>query len=223
MAKVQEKRQAISLRKAGHTYSEILSRIPNVSKGTLSLWCSNIELTPKQIENIANRSESNREISRFAAAATNRRRRIERDAIIYEIAKKDFYRYKNDPLFILGIGLYWAEGGKTQRQFKFTNSDSVMTRTMLTWIEKYLDIDRSKIKPRLYIHKIYEHENCKSFWSRELGIPETNFMRDVYKPATHNFKRHEDYKGCIRIDVGGVNNWVKFDAWQKLLVENLKI
>ncbi len=222
-AKVHEKRLVISLRKKGCTYNEIMKQVPNVSKGSLSLWCRNIEFTPEQIEKLKKRIQQGRDLSRIHAAIANRNNRLARDKKVYDSALKEFSAYKNDVFFSLGIALYWAEGSKTRRYFQFTNSDAVMTKTMVIWIEKYLKVDRKSIKPRLYIHRSYEHEGLRKFWANQIGVSENSFQKEVYKQDKYGFKKNENYKGCIRIDVPGVTNWVKTMAWQKILVESLKI
>jgi len=49
--KLKEKSIAISLRKKGKSYGEILKKI-KVSKSSLNLWLRDLELTPKQKERI---------------------------------------------------------------------------------------------------------------------------------------------------------------------------
>ena len=75
MAKVQEKTKAIELRKLGYSYKEILGKIPNIAKSTLSHWCNAVELTPKQIENIRKRTKEKIDQGRLKAAIVNRKKR----------------------------------------------------------------------------------------------------------------------------------------------------
>ena len=49
--KLREKRLAIKLRKQGYSYKEILEQV-HVSKSTISLWCRDVIMSPKQLEKL---------------------------------------------------------------------------------------------------------------------------------------------------------------------------
>lgn len=223
MAKIHEKQRVIALRKKGFSYKEIREAIPNISKSTLSLWCNAIKLTSDEEKLITKRTIELSGLARVRASETNRNKRIERDQAIIDNAKKLFSKYKNNVFFGFGLALYWAEGSKTSRKFEFTNSDPIMTRVMLRWMETYLGTNLETIKPRLYLHKAYEHENCEDFWAKQLNIPKDKFHRSVYKPNKYTFKKNQNYKGCIRIEISRVLPWLTVMTWQKLFVENQKI
>ena len=53
------KAKAIELRRQGQSYSDIL-KVVNVSKGTISLWLRNVELTQEQKGRLTNRSRRKR-------------------------------------------------------------------------------------------------------------------------------------------------------------------
>ena len=69
--KLQEKFNAIRLRKQGKSYREIKKRV-GVSKGTLSLWLRDIELTHRQLAVLLR----GREKSRYAGAKANQRKTL---------------------------------------------------------------------------------------------------------------------------------------------------
>jgi transposase-like protein len=52
--KIQEKNEAIRLRKLGQSYKEIKRKV-DVSKATLSLWLRDIQLTPQQLAGLRGR------------------------------------------------------------------------------------------------------------------------------------------------------------------------
>lgn len=206
--------KAIALRKEGYTYKEIREIIPRLSKGTLSGWCSRLDLTSKEISRIKERMQKGINRARFQSIMTHRKMREERDEKTKKIAQKEYEKFKDDPLFNFGLALYWAEGSKKTRQFQFTNSDQRLAVIMLEWLAKYLQIDKNGVKVRVYIHKIYEEENCEEFWASAITIPRQKFMKTVYKPTRHLIKKNPDYKGCLRIDAGTVVTWVKINEWQ---------
>lgn len=216
MAKVQEKAQAIELRKAGLSYKEIMARIPTItSKGTLSYWCNRVTFTSEQIARIEKNMREGRDRSRFKAILANRKNRQLRDNAIIEAAQKEFNNYREDPFFTFGLALYWSEGAKAQRHFQFANSDPRLIRFMIRWIEIYLKIPKQELSLRLYSHKVYRNENCEEYWEKEIQISRKKFYKTIYKPTPHTIKKNPNYKGCFRIDIGRVAPWLKIIAWEE--------
>lgn len=215
-----EREKATELRKKGYTYRDILNEIP-VAKSTLSLWLKDTPLTEIEKRLLKWRGEKNISRGRVRAAASLRQLRKDRDKETYKASLKEFQLNKTNPLFQLGIGLYWAEGAKRSSSFAFTNSDPNMIRIMIFWIEKFLGIRREEIKMRLYVHKPYVHEDCESYWSKESGIPLKNFGKTILKPSSGlQVKKRPNYKGCVRVEIGPVKYLRKLLYWQKMLIEH---
>ncbi len=191
-SKVEIKHNAISLRKNGLSYKEIMSRV-QVSKSTLSNWCSGLELTSKERENLEGRILVGRDISRAKAKLSHNNKRIERENRVYEEAFKEFNIFKSDDFFFVGIVMYWAEGSKKSKSFQFINSDPEMISLMIKWIEKFLKIPRNTLKYRLFIHEPYMNENCEEFWSSTINVSKSQFQKTIYKPTRHLLKKNPVY------------------------------
>ncbi len=161
-ALVREKERAITLRRRGYSYRDILREV-HVSKSSISLWLQNLPLTKDEKTYLKSRLNSNISRGRMRAAASLHGLRIKRDKLLLLEAQKDFHQYCRIPLFQLGIALYWAEGSKRTNAFAFSNSDSEMIDIMLSWIERFFKVGRNVIKVRLYIHKPCAHENCETW------------------------------------------------------------
>ncbi len=216
---VQEKRQAIVLRKKGLSYREILEVVP-VAKSSLSLWLKDLPLTQKEKESLKNRKDSNISRGRIKSGAANRENRLVRERIYFEEAKTLFLRYKDEPFFHVGVALYWAEGAKRNNQYLFVNSDSEMMLVMVMWLEKYHGYSRRELRYRLYIHKPYAHERLEQFWMKELGVTEAQFAKTIYKPTNLGVKKRPNYKGCLRIEVPKSRALLcKMKFWQSMQVE----
>lgn len=217
-SKVQEKSKAVKLRKQGKSYREILTEV-KVSKGTLSMWLSNLDLSKKEEQYLVDRSKILQDNGRLKVALQNRERNELRREKIRKKARESFLEHCNDPFFVLGLALYWAEGAKKNTYFSFINSDPEMIKVMLQWVPKYLGVEPTEYKFRLYIHKPYAHENCERYWSRECAIPSSQFQQTIYKPTPHTVKKNPEYKGCLRMLFGGIDHLITIKAWQKLLSE----
>ena len=218
-ALVQYKAQAVALRKKGYSYNEILAEIP-VAKSSISLWLKDTPLTNSEKAVLKNHTDTNISRGRIKAASAARENRLTREKKRLPGIRAQFVKYCYDPLFQLGIGLYWAEGAKSSGGVMFTNSDAEMVRIMLQWIEKFTLYNRNDLRYRLYVHKPYAHENCDQWWAKELGVSHTNFTPVSYKPTNKGIKIRENYKGCLRVEVPKSTVLLhSIKIWTKQLVE----
>lgn len=220
--RIEDRNKAIELRKQGKSYNEIRGIISNLSKGTLSVWLRDIDLTKEQQIALKKRAKTKCDKGRLKGAETNKNKRINSILKIKNEAKLEFSVLAKDPLFITGLVLYWAEGAKTQERFQFINSDYRIIKIMIDWLEKTCKIHRNEVKYRLYIHKVYAQEDCEKFWAEIIGVSEKNFKKSVYKPTPHKIKKNLKYKGCLRMEYGGVDFFRKVMGWQEALNEYLK-
>ena len=217
-ALVQEKQRAITLRKKGYSYRDILAEV-RASKASISMWLQHLPLSREEKKYLKSRRDANITRGRIRAASSLHALRIQRDDILLQEAKAEFQRYKLDPFFHLGLALYWAEGSKRNSVFAFANSDSDMIDLMLLWIERFLNVHRSIIKVRLFIHKPYAHEGCESWWSKQISIPAENFQKTIYKQTGLLVKKRPEYKGCLRIELGTTFRLRKMLFWQNMLID----
>ncbi len=217
-SKVHLKQKAIAMRKQGKSYREIMAKLP-VAKGTLSNWLSNTPLTKREEKYLRERSMVLQDNGRLKAALKNRAHNEQRRDLIKTKAEIDFEKYKDDPSFILGLALYWAEGAKKNDYFSFTTSDTKMMQIMINWTTTYLPVEPMDCRYRLYIHKPYKDEQCEKFWSRQCAIPLSQFQKTIYKLTPHSIKKNPDYKGCLRVTVMGVHHLITVKTWQNCLSE----
>lgn len=141
------------------------------------------------------------------------------EASVFEITKTEFEKLKDDPFFVLGVILYWAEGTKKFTEFQFINSDPKMIKIMVRWIEKYMGFKKESLKIRLFIHQSYADEKCEEFCADILGIPSDTLYKTIYKQTPHDVKKPTKYKGCLRIGISEIENLRKMLAWQRLLCD----
>lgn len=221
-ALVQEKNQAILLRKNGMSYRDILKQV-QVAKSSLSLWLKDLPLTTAEKYALKKRKNSNITHGRIKAAGVLSGRRLERESVWLEEARDVFKMHVNNPFFHTGIVLYWAEGSKRTNQWSFINSDEEMNETMLFWLESYCSIDRNTLRYRLYIHKLYAHENCEAWWQNKLCVDSSRFSKTTYKPSGRGIKKRPQYKGCLRIEAPRSKGWLlKMKFWQSMLVDSYR-
>ena len=204
--KIDERRLAISLRKTGHTYKEILSQVP-VARSTLSLWLRDVGLSKNQTQRITKLKQ----MSQRRGAEKRRAQRVEASRVIFEMSRNDIKKFSKRDLFILGVALYWAEGTKqkehrTSVPVEFANSDPEIIRLYTKWIRTFLHISNEDIQLILHIHedKLRQEKVFKRFWSKVVQLPSSSFAQSVikkHKPKTKRKNINSNYKGLLVIRV----------------------
>ncbi len=219
--KVQEKEHALDLRRQGYCYKDILAKVP-VAKSTLSNWLKDLPLTDEENEFLQDRRSTNISKGRVRAGNSLHKKRLERDEEVFRNARISFNLHKDNPAFVTGIALYWAEGSKRNSGFSFINSDEEMLEVMINWIEDFLTVRRKDIRARLYTHQAFIADNNERHWSERLRIPKENFGKTIIKPSGLTVKKRPNYKGCLRIEIGSVACLRTVLCWQRLLVEEYR-
>lgn len=218
-ARVQEKAMAIQLRRQGLSYKDILAVVP-VAKSSLSLWLKDLPLTKDEKKSLRKRKKANISRGRIKAATANHLNRLEKEKNQIPSIRSEFEQYSAEPLFQLGIGLYWAEGAKSSGGVMFINSDEHMIETMLVWFQKYANISRSELRYRLYIHKVFMDGGYEAWWAKKINVPLSRFARTTYKPSNRGVKKQQKYKGCLRVEVPKSSVLLfKLKVWTQLVVE----
>jgi hypothetical protein len=217
--RLEDKKQAIELRLRGKSYREIMAVIPNLQKSTLSGWLRNVRLTSEQEARLKKNLQKIIHNARIRAAWAKKKKKQKRIKRFTKEAKKDYLSLSKNPLFLIGLVLYWAEGAKKHEVFQFTNSDPRAVKAMMRWLTEICEIPKEKIKIRVFIHKVYAHENCEKFWSKITGVPISKLQKTIYKPTLHKVKKNPQYKGCVQLRVYSVEFFWKIMGWIQKLAE----
>lgn len=220
LMKVEERRNAIRMRRHGKTYAEILARIP-VAKSTLSLWLRSVHLARRQKQQLTKK----RRLAGLRGALARRRDRLAEVHSYIGQGRRAVGTLSNRELWLIGVALYWAEGSKQHEStpsagVMFGNSDVRMIRIFLYWLRQ-LDILDSEIYFELYVHenRISEVDSFRSWWSRKLGVRMSRVDRVYLKrhrPLTNRMNTGDLYRGLLRIKVSRsttlnrkINGWIE--------------
>ena len=85
--------------------------------------------------------------------------RLERWNIVKNEAIKEIRNLSKKERWLLGIGLYWAEGAKEKEyvrgstSLKFSNSDPMMILIFQRWLAEFLNLQKDSLRYELYIHE----------------------------------------------------------------------
>jgi hypothetical protein len=110
-----------------------------VSKSSVSLWVRDVPFTPSP--------------RRYGAKRRSNRLRNERLAEIAALDADGLARIgtlSEDAFFVAGVALYAGEGGKTDGEVRFANTDPTMVRFFCAWLRRFFDVEEHRLRVRVY-------------------------------------------------------------------------
>lgn len=224
IAKEKEKVKAVTLRKSGYTYNEILAKIP-VAKSTLSVWLREIGIAKRQKQRLTMK----RKAAQLKAQQACRQNRINKEKLTIDAAKKEVGVLTKNNLWLIGAMLYWAEGSKQKnhnvsQRVTFSNSDPDMIKLFDNWLRNICKIPKNNLIYSIYIHETADTEKARKFWEKLIAahIDRIYFKRNKIK--TNRKNKNEDYKGLLRIDVRRSTDFNrKIKGWIEGIIEKSRI
>lgn len=210
---IQKKQKAILLRKKGYSYQEIIKKI-KVAKSTLSDWV-NQELDKNEakiIKEITVKKGLQKIIQINKLRSIKIHQEEKRKQIIYS---KKISKITTKELFWLSLGLYMAEGAKTDRwKSIFYNSDPVLNKIMIKFFRVICHAPEERIHIQLILHKNISENKAVKFWSKELSLPIKRFNKASFVLSKASKKLRPKNRlpyGTVQIVVGNkkINNKIK--------------
>jgi hypothetical protein len=198
-AKPQLRARARELRRAGKTYDEIVTEL-GVAKSSVSLWVRDL---PKPRP-----SPERMHAMREARWAPHRARRDRERKDAKEAAEREIGTLTDRELFLVGVGLYWAEGTKSKphrpdETVTFINSDPGMIRVFLAWLT-LLGVRRDRWRFRVMIHESADVASAERYWADLVGVDVTDLCKTTLKrhnPKTVRKNVGAGYRGCLVVRV----------------------
>lgn len=213
--KVEQKQLAIELRKQGKSYNEI-SKITGVAKSTLNHWLKDVVLTEEQRSLLSSRSS----VQGCRGGAKHRQMWIDKRKEIMDAYDPPFC----DPVFMLGLGLYWGEGTKhSPCTTAFANSDVGPVKQFIVWVRRFFEPDFDNIGVCIHHYNSEADEAIKGYWSTMLGIPLADFNKSVFtvSRASKRKKSNTLPYGTAHVFLRGKGNWVVRTKIEKALTTAL--
>ncbi|MER5226609.1 hypothetical protein [Streptomyces flaveus] len=200
-AKDDLREKARQLRLQGWTYNQIQAEL-GCSKSSVSLWVRDLPHPEPKCTPEEQRARMNAGLARLRASQDREREETKRvaAAAVGELSDRE--------LFLLGVGLYWAEGSKDKpyrraEVLQFINSDPNMIKLFLRWLE-LLEVSRDRLTLRVSIHETADVEAAEKYWADIVGVDASVFSRATLKkhnPRTVRKNTNDTYRGCLVIYV----------------------
>lgn len=211
------KRKVYLLRHKSKSYSEI-QKLTKIPKSTLSDWLSDedwsIKIKNQLTENALVNYKPNLEKSLKVITEKKNARLLK-----YRTqALKDYKKFRNDPLFVFGLGLYWGEGDKKSTySVAVTNSDPNILRIIAKFFRKYLSIDESMFRIRLFIYKDIDKIFAMNFWSKLLDVPKSQFIKVQTLESRSKLTKTKLKYGICTLYCSNTEFHIKIMEWIRLV------
>ncbi|GAA2456146.1 hypothetical protein [Streptomyces macrosporus] len=211
-AKTELRERARELRRAGRTYDEITAEL-GVSKSSVSLWVRDLPKPPTPPERLHRMREARWAPHRREQAVMRRRTK--------QVAADEIGRMSDRELFLVGVGLYWAEGSKSKphrlrEEVVFVNSDPGMIQVYLSWLS-LLGVEKERLRFRVMIHESADVGAAERFWADLVGVEVSALDRTTLKkhnPRTTRKNVGEEYRGCLSVRVRrGADLYRRIEGW----------
>ncbi|MER7683872.1 hypothetical protein [Streptomyces sp. NPDC097610] len=194
--------KARELRLQGWTYDQIQAEL-GCSKSSISLWVRDLP-TPERKKRTREEASA---IAKRGWEVTMRLREEERRQT-KQAATTSIGAMSDRELFLLGVGLYWAEGSKSkphlpQERVTFINSDPRMIEVYLAWL-RLLGVSADRLRFHVHIHESGDVEGAERFWTELVGGNAAAFGKTSLKkhsPKTNRRNVGQDYRGCLVVRV----------------------
>lgn len=214
------------LRSKGKTYSEIMTALGiKVPKSTISNWCSGVKLPSWYQEKIDRINNKNFNKAQKMAWVSNK---IKRERFVNEITKNVSEITKKikdkDILKVILSVLYLGEGTKWKYHsgLMLGNSDLNTIKLYIKLLNICYGIPITSLKCRISHRADQNIKSLEKFWSKETGIPLTNFYKTIPDPRTIGKPtKRKDYKGVCVITCAGSHIQLELEAIPRIILSGL--
>jgi hypothetical protein len=91
---------------------------------------------------------------------------------------------KEAQLMGLGLGLYWGEGTKANKNsIRLGNTDPALVRIFIEFLKKFFGISQNKLRFGLQIFSDIKPTEALHFWMKELMVQESQFQKVIITPS----------------------------------------
>ena len=172
--KIKEQEEARRLRQMGYSIRQIEHNL-RVSRASVSTWVRDVQLSEDQKKELKKRNPAlNGDPKKYRQLGSISIKK-------YALHLREQYQEEgralarqNDPYFIAGIMLYWAEGSKSRNSIMIGNTDVNLMKFFVKFLLNFFDIKEKDFVLRLYCHlnNGITLDQIEKYWMTQLGLTE---------------------------------------------------
>ena len=190
-----------------------------VPQSSVSNWTKDIVLSERQKRALMKNMHSpsaveKRRQSRLVSEQAKRQK-------IFDGAYADLDNISKRELWLIGVTMYWAEGGKTQRTVRVANGDPRVIKLMMKFFTVICGVDKDTIKGHIHIHEHLDTEKAEKYWQKVTGIKPEKFYKTYNKPnKSSKGTRNSLPYGVCDIYAGDYKLFIKIQGWIEAIYNN---
>jgi hypothetical protein len=139
--------------------------------------------------------------------------KVKREHLL-ELAGREIQSISHEKLKIVGAMLYWAEGGKTKRHIRFSNSDPNVIKVMMKFFRVVCLVKEEKFRFAIHTHSHLNASKAEKYWSEVVKVSLSQFYKTYSKPSkASKFKKDSLPYGTLDITVCDVNVFLRVMGW----------
>lgn len=180
--KLEVREQARQLRSEGMSV-RVIAQTLRVSRGSVSVWVRDIELTEEQKIELKNHQRKVGETN--VGGQANRQIFMEKRIGYQEVGR--VRAREGSPLHLMGCMLYWAEGGKTRRNsVDFANSDPNMMRLFIKFLREEMNVQDEWFRIQIHCHTfdVDEIKRIENYWLNVLALRQSALKKTQVKQGS---------------------------------------
>lgn len=209
--KLEQRASARLLRKKGHSIPDIAKQL-RVSKGSVSRWVNDVELSAAVLKEIQLRSHSQLAIERRRTARL--KNEVAKRTKVTDKAKSTIQAISKKELHLIGVALYWGEGSKRKRNVvEFTNSDPGMIKVMRKFFNEVCAVPKDKFRGHVYLHNHLNQKEAEKYWSKISGVPISQFHKTSVQKNTKRLKKDTLPYGTFALVICDTQLKLSMDGW----------
>jgi transcriptional regulator with XRE-family HTH domain len=211
--------QALQFRARGFTLEEI-AKICDVSKGTVSKWLKNNDISDSVTKQNKKRAGQENAKRLKLMSKTREVERVKRYREVVRSAETEFRHYKDAPLFIAGVMIYMTQGDrKSTHQIRVSGIEQKSHRIFITFAQQYLGVDKNDIHFWILLYKGQSEEVAMKRWKATTRLPYTQFYKNQY---INSQKTKETlHFGVGNTIIGSTVLKHKLNRWIELMLKEL--
>lgn len=211
--KVLERKRAIELRSKGESIKNIAKQL-SVSKGSVSVWVRKVSISSETRKSLFMRGWTSGAIEKRRSARLHNEE--QKRKVIIDKAAQDIRKISKDDLKLIGIALYWAEGGKTQRLVRFSNSDPLIIKIIMRFFREICNVPENKFKAQIHIFSHMQAKSAEEYWSSISGISRDNFYKTYSKPSKASLGKRDSLPyGTLDITICDTRLFLTIFGWMQ--------
>lgn len=225
MAKFKERLKARELRKDGISIKEISKKL-GVAKSSVSIWCSDIKLSEKQIQKLHKQMIIGGYAGRLKGANAQKKLKQDRIEFYNKKGKEEIEHLQKRELFIAGLALYWGEGGKNGSRVRFYNSDHFIIAFIMRWFRGILGVSDDRFIIYVTINQSHKERlsDIIEYWSKITNISAKQFRKPILIKSRNKkvYENHFQHHGTLCVGISRSSElFYQIKGWLNALGESV--